>query len=379
MKKFIVAICGILFATGASASREPHQTDISGSNWNVGGQYSIDVSASDYSGFTPKYQLESRAGTFGETANGSIVAVVGRQIYENGAKFCTTQIQAGNNYYTLWVDYYDTEGYKCTPICKPGFYGNDCSETTHTKCDSETDFTKLFNQQQYDKRILTGKTKGNFTSEMDVFSYDEPGTAKEKTNVVLGVIKRLKHGVIVAPVKVTVRRNGNFTDVDTRVMYTRSNGSKILLCASGYVMNSAKNDCVPGPKCTSEQIENENLQWCSGYYETFFNPEEHKEEKEGNCKEYRCIADNYGFKSSSDHTCVACGTDAKSGIFNGVCKTCKSGQVFDKGASDGCRSAEHYSQKQMREGNNDSTNKKCWLESEPDSFCECVTGKVCSK
>lgn len=372
MKKFIIAICGFLIVGGAMASREPHKTDISDSNWKVGGQYSTDVSASDYSGFTPKYQLESRAGTFGEKANGSIVAVVARRIYENGARFCTTQIQAGNNYYTLWVDYYDTDGYKCITICKSGFYGNDCSEQVHTGCDTKTDFRNLFDKSQYDKRILNGKTNGNFTSEMDVFSYDEPGTGKEKTNIVLGIIKRLQHGVIVAPIKITVRRNGNFTDVDTRVMYTRSNGTETLLCASGYVENNAKNDCVPGPKCTVEQIENENLNWCPGYYETFFNSDEYKEEKVGNCKVYRCIADNYGFKSTDDHTCVPCGTDAKSGILNGECTTCKTGQIF---TTSGCSSnVVSYTKEQMFKNSNNS-NGQCWLKTNPQDFAECVKQK----
>lgn len=378
MKKVLITLCGIFMITNAFASEKPNKTSVDGATyWKVGGSYSVDVSGTgdnDYSKFTPKYQLESRYGTFGNTANGSIVAVVANRIYENGGVFCTTQIQAGNNYYTLWIDYYKTSGYKCFTICKPGYYGDDCSSTEADKCDKDTDFTKIFDKSQYDMRIGTGKTKGRFTKEMDVFSYDEPGTAKEKENVVLGVIKRLKHGVIVAPVKIVGRRNGNFLDIDTRIMSTRSNGSNTLLCAAGYKANTDKTDCVEGVSLceTNSQIE-----WCPGYNGTEYNSEQHGWKKQGSCKVYYCKLAGYGFKSATDRTCELCGTDLRSGASRstGTCTTCPIGQCFTDGECGNCKYT--ISKLQMARGYKyDETDKECWRETDPKKFGGCVMCNV---
>lgn len=372
MKKIIIAMCGLLIAGEALASEIPHKTSVDGAtNWKVGGGYSANVAGAeqDYSQFTPGYQLNSRAGTFGDTANGSIVAVIANTIYENGGRFCTTQIQAGNSSYTLWIDYYQKDGFHCLPICKPGYYGDTCSETTPNKCDKDTDFTQIFNQAQYDARILSGNTNGRITNQIDVFEYDEPGSAKEKANIVLGVVKRLKHGVLVAPVRVVGRRNGNIFDIDTRIISTHSNAANTLLCAAGYKANTDKSDCIPGiPLCETD----DQIPWCPGYDGADYNSDQYTWEQAEGCKIYRCKLAGYGFKNSTDKTCELCGTDVRSGALKstGVCTTCPVGKCFKNGECGGC--TEIPKLKIERGPNYDSQNRECWRKTNPDKFWGCV-------
>ncbi len=373
MKKFFIIICGILVIGDAVASREPKKTSTDGTYWNVDGTYNTNVAGGeqDYSKFAPGYQFNSRAGTFGDKANGSIVAVVATRIYQNGGHFCTTQIQAGNSWYQLWMDYYRPENYTCETICKPGFYGNDCSSTEPTPCNTDLDYTKIFNQAQYDGRRRDSGLDYVFTTEMEVFDYDEPGSAKEKSNIVLGVIKRLAHGVVVAPVKVVGRRNGNITDVDTRIISANSNGTEVLLCASGFIYNTTKTDCVKGPKCADEILK----EWCEGYYQADYKSDEHKIKIYGNCKKFECINSNYGFKSKNDKTCMECPGGALAYVnADGVCDKCLKGE-YPNSNRNGCLTKDRmntYSQMQMKSGPN--SNRECWLETDGRKFSGCVYG-----
>ena len=101
LKKFIIAICGIILAGGAiGASRVPDKKDF---DW---GQYDVfdrDVSNT----FTKEGYFNNYEGTYGG-GEGAIVAFVARKIYKNGGYFCATQIQAANENWNdhSWIDYY---------------------------------------------------------------------------------------------------------------------------------------------------------------------------------------------------------------------------------------------------------------------------------
>ena len=379
MKKFLVALCGILVVGGAMAHpdhyAEPGGKSNFGSDWNVGGNYHTNIK--NY--YTSLNYYED--GTYDDER--AIVLVLARTIYKNGGEFCTTQVQAANKngrQYT-WIDYYDKEGtYQCQTLCESGYDPkNQCEAATSTKCDF-SDHSKLFEN----KTIITGtKEAGRITESMDVFSFanetgngssDKPAGPQTARHVVLGIVDVLEHGVMVAPIEIIGKRTltGYTGGIHSSISSALSNGKNTLLCASGYVPNSSKSDCVMTPTCEQQYKLNK---MCDDFL-TGFDSESHELELHGSCYEYRCNLDNYGFKGKTDRTCIACPNDARHGVDdNGICVSCtKKGQSFNKRKKE-CDNATQIPKIQMTQGKDyNNTDAKCWLKQTAQEFSDCVLG-----
>lgn len=404
MKKFIIAVCGIFIScqTTFAASREPKITDAKEA-WDISGGYNTNVRDSfTYSKYIPDNQSDmdtKQKGTYGG-GEGAIVAFIARSIYENGGYFCATQIQAANENWNNhnWLDYYDRNNdgaiYPCKTVCKPGWGGNKCEKQVsadNITCDDEDFMMNFFKKDKLGKRREKGKEIGRITENVEVFDIEHTNGVgnKDAYDVVLGVINVKKHGIVVAPVRIHGRRQGEYPNYRSRIKDVQSNNSSILLCATGYVEQNG--DCVKSSYCT-EMGKYDNM--CPGYKKENYNEELHVlKTKEVNisignglavgggnvnnkCTFFEC-KEGYALEQgdTTNAKCVPCGNDNRSGIVGGVCFECKeTGQIFDATADNRCMNATPYTKAQMFENNN---KKQCWLETDPDEFCKCVTGKEC--
>lgn len=363
MKKFITAMCGIIVATSAMGRGMLTPLVVSDKAVQESWQYSTSSSSSYTSGvegiFAPSWQFNTRAGTYGSNNEGSIVAIVARDIWKNGGLFCTTQIQSAWSGSRDWIDYYKSGKYLCETICKPGYSGDKCSDAKYDCSKPNKNYKKDLNDiANASLRLLSGEQDGNITKEMRVFDRQNDDSNSASYAVVLGVIKRMEHGIIVTPIRVNAKRRGTIESA-------YSNGKKTLLCAPGYEANKAGDDCELSTWCGGE------IKQCSD--DTMvFNESQHtwemgKEADGRPCKFIICKS-GYGFKENSK-TCVPCETTRKQGInsTNGVCKQCGDNQMFQDGE---CHDYITYSAQDLVNGVQRAFD--CWLEKDPVNYGTCV-------
>lgn len=378
MKKIIVAICGIILAGGAFAAPEhyqyPKQRFYSPDVWkayNNGASYNTPIDSTLYKNLANQIGKDSH-GTHDD--EGAIVLIIARDIYDNGGNFCMTQIQAANQNgrrYT-WLDYYDYSGkYKCKTLCRPGFYGADCSKTgTPSSCDTE-----ILDFGDYTKKT-SGEWVGQITNKTKVFVYSNSEAQSSDTTAthrILAVVKQMPHGVIVSPVEVIGDRYrpGDLNGIYSYIKSVYSNGQEFLLCAQGYEANSSKTDCVKPTWCDKKTML-DNL--CDGYTTSQYREGEHKlVDGEGNCEDktvIRCAYDGYGFdKSSSDRTCIPCNENRKFGIdSDGVCQKCTTTGDYFNGIE--CAHGTPIPLRQLVDGITGTA--KCWLKSTLSEYKSCV-------
>ncbi len=400
MKKFFVALCGMfafgtVFAAPPSNYYEPDNSAKSYmSDWKVSGNYnqSIDdsfysnlngrklsswVCTNDSSGCKITHDSDGIAGTTND--EGAVVLDIAREIYKNGAKFCTTQIQAANRNgrQYVWLDYHSNNNYdaSCKTYCKQGYDPEtNCDERlTEDSCDSIKTYPFLSHDV-----IRQGGSSGRFTTEMQVFSFanetgagasNEPAGNKFTKHVVLGIIGKDSEdgvGIKVAPIEITGRRGGS--PMQSWIYSVKHNNNITVLCPQGYALNSGV--CVKTSTCeAAERLDNLCPSFSTGYKE-----DEHELKLVDGCWEYRCKQDGYGFKSSTDKTCTQCvvskGTGVKS---NGECETCDVGQCFNRQEKQ-CDNCRHNPSKLelLRGPNYQTQNKQCWRKTNLHEFWGCV-------
>lgn len=401
MKKFIIAICGILIVSTAMCNpgnyAEPKNESISpySTEWKVVGNYDKDVKDlviyKNYLDSQMCYKKEKERDCSVKRGDGTsddekaVVLHLATEIYKNGAKFCTVQVQPGNSngQQYVWLDYYYKSGmYPCYTYCEPGYDPENKCEKLTSASDEKCDTSYRFPFTVHEIIGSGGRTNnGRMTENMNVFSFanetgwgetNQPAGNQTTIHRVLGIVENIDNGVRVAPFEITGRRGlvaflGN--GIESWIYNVTTNNNTTTLCANGYEFKSGK--CVLTPKCKQEQeaIQNEQIEWCNGY--NYYDSEEHQEyiSNGPKCKYYRCKQQNYGWKPNTNHKCVECGTDAKSGILHGECTTCKTGQIFTtSGCSDKVTS---YTKEQMFK--NQST--QCWLKTNPQDFAKCVKQK----
>lgn len=279
MKKTLIFFCTLLAMAPCFGKdyKEPYEKDedIYKTNWKFRWTDGVPV---------PSEFI--KAGSLGTDYNtgacgndeGAIVAIIATKIYENGAKFCTRQIQAANDKGYAWIDFYDFDGasimekiphtteggspapsswkntgekysYKCETVCKPGYFGSMCNSQTGN-IDDDIDYTTALSagtNEYVTYNYYCNTTNYIKTNGQDVFfkqmvedtaqDYDHAHVA------VLGVLETKQHSITVAPIRVnTVSRNRNKSWIGSLSLY----GGKTVLCAPGYVLNDTKDDCVRG-------------------------------------------------------------------------------------------------------------------------------------
>ena len=386
MKKFFIVLCGILIMGNAfGAVQDEAKLSSFSADWNVGPTYDVlpnpgsekNMYDRDYS----QFGKDEIKGTYGND-EGAIVALIAQKIYKNGAKICTTQIQAANANWTasIWIDYHFNENeHKCITLCKSGWSGDECQihEVSSEPCNLAPTFgtgSGSFFVGQLSKLLTSGGEKYKITTEVDVFNQNNQfntSNSREADVVLLGVVGHLEHGLKVAPVQIVAERSRTWdARVTSWIKSARSNGKTTILCAPGYIESNG--DCVESTQCkTAEQTS----QMCPGYSVDDYDATNHIIKTENNgCTYFRCL--NYkGFKSENDKkTCVECEGGALAYIKDdGTCGKCTKGEIA-KNTHDGCwkeNEVTQYSREQMK--SNDEL--QCWLETDARKFLGCVKGE----
>lgn len=304
---------------------------------------------------------------------GAIVMLVARDIRQNGARFCPTQLQGANkNRDWSWTEIYDVGGSnKCFWLCKPGFSGEGCEGGVATTCNS----MEITKDNMNFSRVVGSAT--NIESEIPMF-YMNWKSDHQESDMILTVKQWLEggHGAWVSPTIFRAERTGWKDMISTATI--KFVGTAVLMCMDGYRPNGTNTDC----EAINQDLCNLNSV-CPGWTSSDFKASEHVMYKNGDtCYEYRCMMPGYGFVSASDRTCKECNENAQYGVpqKTGVCVFCPVEKIFDENASDSgyCVTAAQIGTGTMQYGPQKSRTTKpllnqCWTQVEPSTYKSCVT------
>ena len=331
MKKFIIAICGVMLACGAMGAPEhykvPKQIFYSPDVWkayNNGKAYTNNLDSTLYTNLASQMSKVSTNVHGTNEDEGAIVLIMARDISNNGGEFCMTQIQAANTdgrRYT-WIDYYDYPNkYECEPLCRPGYYGSGCSwVSVPDACDTH----KLY-FGKYEKKT-SGGWENQITKNIKVFEATnaEASSDKNATHRILAVTKKMDHGVIVSPVEIIGERYKDSGKWRSYIKSVQSNGQEFLLCAKGYKANDAKDDCV----CPESLSPTDTYNYCNDVNNpsNYINDEKYMPVLDDmeQCYRFECNKDNGYAKDPSNNDCKKCERKFNQGInSSGECEQCE--------------------------------------------------------
>lgn len=303
---------------------------------------------------------------------------------DHGAYFCPMfAVGANKNGYLKWYGgsmaqvwtNYVKAGTNCFWLCKEGYTGGRCMQSVSSA--NSCSPTKI------NAAAFNSVSAVNATGEHGVPGFDSSKIAacgtwpREEHNSAL-VIKEWApggHGAFVQPVifRTSWWGDSNFGSIDTK-MLVFDVGSKELVCKNGYKPNGNKTDCV---EINAETCALAADNWCSGYSKANYKADMHNLDTEGDCAKYTCQKSGYGFKSTTDHTCVECPIQTSQGGVSpakGVCVECNKGDVFDEKASSSnyCSAAKQVSKEYLTKGS--SGDKTCWHYVDPKEYKDCVLG-----
>lgn len=313
----------------------------------------------------------------------AVVGMVANQIVEHGGYFCPYQVQCANKRKKrrAWTQYYQPNGFstsKCAWLCEPGYSGANCLSQTSTP--ARCDMTPLNTGSGGKFSGISMKTWGGDENqrEWEIVGFNQWGDNPE-TDVILGVVKFLEHGVIAGPVQIRCGRD-NWKSIDSFVeSVNAATGTQKLLCATGYTANSAGSDCVP---ISADACATQDMTFCANFPRDGYNSTLHTiDDDTGGCVKYFCSESGKAFPSLGSTECVECSTGIKGGPNpnNGVCVTCETGQAFDK-KSGACVSAGAYTKTDLQYGKGKTKNsdedveKQCWTKTTPEEYSDCVKG-----
>lgn len=365
MKKFLIILCGILTIGDANAKvNKSNYANYWGASSNTN-----DYTTNEENLFAAKDRLKQNEGTYGSD-EGAVVVVMARNIYENGARICTTQIQHANRGGDFKLTYHAKENYECETVCKDGYSGADCSKHEYDECDPSLDYQKIFGNVIFNKdfRITSGGDDSLIDEDIDVFTYDDNPSEKRKPYaIVLGVVGTFEHSLWVKPVLVRGDANGRWSSwIDS----VTSNDKRTILCAPGYQLSgNGGNGCVPSAKCQNSTKES---QLCDKY-KSVYNSELHtisNTKTNDGCYTISCRGEGYGFNNDVELRCVECpGGELAYVNSDGLCAKCDKGKYHKNG--DNCTGEMTSYNKDMMKSNE---TKQCWLETSATEFYNCVIG-----
>lgn len=324
-----------------------------------------------------------------------LVGVIAQKIVEHGGYFCAYQFQCANQKKQMksWSVYYYPNGWtsnKCMWLCESGYGGENCE-----KLADATDFC--------DPQILKPSTEGALFNGLSMKTTGGDADGKEgevtgfstwqhgrdhgirrrrdqrETDVLLGAVEFLDHGIIAKPVKLECRAD-DWKDINSWVesVYASTSDGK-LLCMPGYQANEDGTDCV----AIDQQIcDIETMTLCANFPRDKFESSIHTlvaPENTGGCAKYFCTAEGTAFQALNDPTCVECGIPVKDGanLSNGTCMLCDMGEYYDSETGT-CKPANAYSKTDLQYGLNQTKNTQsdvdmqCWPAKVPEEYVECV-------
>lgn len=325
-------------------------------------------------------------GTFDD--EGAVVGLVAMKIADNGkgGYFCPLQIQCANKRKETdtWLRYFKPANFnegQCAWLCADGYYGNDCansSEQNISFCDSKS-FQKNGDRYVSLKMKTSGGADDEFSDFMvfNTFTKEWDVKGEQAGLTFLGVVGFKDHGVIAQPLHLYCDRN-NWEDNDSFIREISGDFNDTeakLLCAEGYKLNNAKDDCEAVDACKNDIS---NMNYCNNFDEEDFDEDEHYLVTDSGCVKYFCKESGKAFRSVTDKTCIDCAEGSKGGTNsnNGTCISCDTGQYFDE--DDGiCKTAVAYSKSDMQYGKGETKNtvpldEQCWLIATPEEYAECV-------
>ena len=328
--------------------------------------------------------------------------LVALELNENGAYFCPTVIGSDKKkgwekarrdwnrpYVTIYRQQSNVQVTKqCFWACKPGYFGDRCSETEVRLCD-----VNEISSSTYGELLVDGS---DFNVEQRIAMFE--ASTKERCannvspsehDVILGVSRFTngKHGVFVQPFVASARWK-NWNKGPGYINVTPI-GLEQLLCMDGYEPNFTNTDCVPIDSDLCEIVQAVNsgttCQTSDGYRNFGdYDPETMEtrffEDGDKGCWGMLCTTPGYGFDpSASRATCVDCGvSDLRNGIDKyGNCVRCDVGEIFDS-ATGTCVTATAFSRENLYygPGKNDNTPiiEQCWTEPDMYSYSDCIWG-----
>ncbi len=312
----------------------------------------------------------------------AILMLVARDVNENGARFCVTQLQGANkNKGKAWTVYYNPAGGNtyCTWLCKEGHSGEGCAAGVATTCDATT-----ISKSDFKNYKIATTSVPSVEGEIYMFhwgEYKKCGVHKgQEHDMILAVSNWTPtgHGAFVRPMVFRAERSGWKDMVSTATLW--GVGSETLLCKDGYRPNGDKTDCVAinATECAKSAL-------CSGWDVNAFSESTHSMVARlgGGCYEYRCATPGMGFVSASERVCQECSGDRRVGVSSetGACVRCPLGRIFDDNAnsSGNCVEAKQYSMTDLSygpgKGMNAELTSQCWINVDSGTYSECVTGK----
>lgn len=308
-----------------------------------------------------------------------MLMLVAREVNDRGARFCPTTIYAEKkkkgNAWTLYAE--PAQGSQpCYWLCKPGYSGEGCNDTTLNGCDSVPITRNIFDN-------LTMARDPKVESAVAMFHWNQYkecwGNYDEEHDMLLVVSDWLPsgHGAYATPYVIRAHRGSNKSG--RAGVYGWPAGESTLLCKNGYTANAGYNDCIPVDETTCALT-----QTCSNWPSNAFDEETMLLEYNNvaGCYQYRCREKGYAFPSLADRTCQPCTENLRGGASpdSGVCIQCDIGYIFDADSpsTNYCVAAAGYDKTTMQYGTGQSKetplNNQCWMIAEAEAYSDCVKG-----
>ena len=161
MRKILIAICLVMTTTACFATRDTLTPTYVNPAQTIRDRWGATSTTGSYTNgvvdlFAPKWQFNTRAGTYGTDNEGSIVGIMARDVWEHGAKFCTTQIQSAWSGSRDWIDYFSKGDYLCEEVCEAGYSGEKCATHKYDCSASNVNYlTALNDVTKPELRILS--------------------------------------------------------------------------------------------------------------------------------------------------------------------------------------------------------------------------------
>lgn len=360
--------------------------------------------------------------------------LIARELNENGAYLCPTIIGGDKSggwewskvgwdkpYITRYYEVSSSASKNCFWLCKSGYSGEGCQETTVSSCNLNTVKQANFDGEEFSVQNSVRDVEDSVA--MFVAGHKERCEGKSCRSVrcsprehdmVLGVIGWLpsEHGVKVQPFIVRagydpskVQKQNNSSNSTCKGGYKGWNygpgrvvayavGTQTLLCASGYEPNFNNSDCIPVDEslcAVTEAMESDktcnakNASYASLDAFDSSTMELHYFDTDG-CQGIICSQAGYGFDPNNivRPTCIDCGMDddVRNGIDKyGRCVRCDVGQIFNRMSSK-CVPATVLDWDRLKFGPGKSAStpiiEQCWTQPDQYSYSDCVWAKTTS-